>query len=119
METICIEYKSSTPMTEVWKKVRNFTGVSTCQEINVLKVNNMNITDKKEIAETLANIYSQNSCSTNYEESFLSKKRDEEALEIPTVIASEDSSNMPISIEEYNDALSSFKIVDQVSTRYQ
>ncbi|KAG5891919.1 hypothetical protein JTB14_022669 [Gonioctena quinquepunctata] len=55
---------------QMWKKVKNISGIETYSTINAIQKNDTIITRKEDIAEELAEHYKQNSTNANYEESF-------------------------------------------------
>lgn len=100
---------SSTPITNVWKKIKSIAGKSSHMEIAALQKNDLSmITDNNEIAEELANAYCLHSKNDNYDPDFLVFKQKQEKNTI-MIHENADPINTPISLHEFNDALHELK----------
>ncbi|KAG5886675.1 hypothetical protein JTB14_014711 [Gonioctena quinquepunctata] len=92
---------NNTPLSSVWKKVKNISRIETYSAINAIQKNDTIITRKEDIAEELAEHYKHNSTNANYDESFLTHKVAQES--IPIVIENnQDPINKPITESEFS-----------------
>lgn len=100
---------SSTPLSTVWNKIKKIKGTNPYQGINVLIHEGNTISSKKEIAETLADVFHENSSNINYDKDFLTHKISEESQDVIIDLEDNNLINAPIILEELEDALNSFK----------
>lgn len=100
---------SSTPPTEVWRKIRKIEGKNTQSAINFLEHEGTVTANKKHIAEIMATMYEKHSSNDNFTSAFLDHKNVEETVPIKYEQEEEDPINLPITDEELNEALTNMK----------
>lgn len=64
----------STPISDVWKKIKKISGKSSIQKITSLDVNGITVTDDKHIADILSDTYASHFNNNNYDNAFITKK---------------------------------------------
>lgn len=94
---------------EIWNKIRKIKGGRPITEITALKTDNKTVTSAKEIAETMAEIFHNNSSDQNYHPEFLQHKIHEEQKKINLEDDQENPLNQTFSHEELTSALKDTK----------
>ena len=97
---------SRTSIKNVWDMVRKIQDKRTSASVNHLKKNNDNITSKKDIANTLADSFSNNSFSENYTSKFRNIKNQQEKQKLKFTSANTENYNSEFLLSELTDALS-------------
>lgn len=95
----------STPIGDIWNKVRRIKGTKYFRGIDTLSYNNQMHSNKVAIPEILADIYELNSSDSNYSISFLEYKNLMESSNIQ-ITESDNPINKPISLQELEFCLS-------------
>ena len=102
----CSTLTSKTQSTKIWKAVRKIKGrFKPKQAVQCLKQNGVTISDKKQVANLLAETIAQNSASENYDPTFQKIKQAEEKH--PITFSSDQNSdyNIPFTLEELKESL--------------
>ena len=86
--------------------VRKIQGKGKLTSVNHLKKNNDNITSKKDIANTLADSFSNNSSSENYTSKFRNIKNQQEKQKLKFISDNTENYNSEFLLSELTDALS-------------
>ncbi len=98
---------SRTSVKKVWNMVRKISGKHKSSTVNHLqKSNTEKVTDKKDIADVLAETFSKNSSSTHYSETFQNFKKQQEKKLLNFKSNNDETYNQPFSISELKDSLS-------------
>ncbi|XP_072375509.1 uncharacterized protein [Diabrotica undecimpunctata] len=84
---------NSTPLSALWRKIRQLSGKQQNAQISFLKHNDQFITSTQEITEIFADLYEQNSSTNNYSSNFLQFKFINEKKEIMITENTEDYMN--------------------------
>ena len=96
---------SKTTAKNVWSAIRKISGKVSNNTVNHLKTNNSVITNKKDISDTLAKGFAQNSSSENYSKEFQNVKQREEKQKINFKSNNSENYNQPFSLRELREAL--------------
>ena len=96
---------SRSSVKKVWDMVRKISGKNKSSTIKHLKQPNLDITDKKDIADCLANTFSENSSSANYSTQFQKYKRQQEKTKLDFTSNNEEKYNANFSLEELRESL--------------
>lgn len=97
---------SRSSVKKVWDMVRKISGKNKSSTINHLKKSNSDtITDKKDIADCLANTFSKHSSSDNYTNQFQKFKCQQEKTKLNFTSNNEEKYNMHFSLEELRESL--------------
>lgn len=100
---------SYTSATEIWNNINRIkNGITTRQSINSLRINNVLITDNKELADSFAQYFHDISSDKNYDNHFLDIKRNEEQA-LPFQTGEKLDYNKPFTNIEYIDAVRNIK----------
>jgi len=91
---------------KVWTMVRKITGKPSASPIRHLKVNNVEVSDFPDIANTIAQTFSNNSSSENYSRKFQSFHRQAENQHLKFKSSNSENYNNPYSLDELADAIS-------------
>ena len=97
---------SRTSIKKVWDMVRKIQGKGKSASVNHLKKNNTHVTAKKDIANTLADNFSEKSSSENYSAKFRKIKDQQEKQKLKFTSDNSESYNSKFSLTELTDALS-------------
>ena len=97
---------SRTSIKKVWDMVRKIKGKGKSASVNHLKKNNTHVTSKKDIANTLADNFSEKSSSENYSAKFRKIKDQQEKQKLKFTSDNTESYNSKFSLTELTDALS-------------
>ena len=97
---------SRTSIKKVWDMVRKIQGKGKSASVNHLKKNNTHVTSKKDIANTLADNFSEKSSSENYSAKFRKIKDQQEKQKLKFTSDNSESYNSKFSLTELTDALS-------------
>ena len=97
---------SRTSIKKVWDMVRKIQGKGKSASVNHLKKNNTHVTSKKDIANTLADNFSEKSSSENYSAKFRKIKDQQEKQKLKFTSDNTESYNSKFSLKELTDALS-------------
>ena len=97
---------SRTPSGKVWKAIRRIRGKGGITSVGHLKVGDRLVTEKKAVADLLANSISRNSSTQHYSQEFQKIKESKETK--PCVFGKGDS-------EEYNKEFSDQELIDAIS----
>ncbi|XP_072375498.1 uncharacterized protein [Diabrotica undecimpunctata] len=103
------EINTSTPVSEVWKKIRKISGLKYTPMISKLKVDNRISTSPQEIANTLAESFREMSSNSNYSDTFLERKIIIENTDLFANDNLNDPLDLPFTFEELENALSELK----------
>ncbi|XP_072394956.1 uncharacterized protein [Diabrotica undecimpunctata] len=103
------EINTSTPVSEVWKKIRKISGLKYTPMISKLKVDNRISTSPQEIANTLAESFMEMSLNSNYNDTFLERKIIIENTDLFANDNLNDPLDLPFTFEELENALSELK----------
>ncbi|KAG5861844.1 hypothetical protein JTB14_014458, partial [Gonioctena quinquepunctata] len=99
----------STPLSNVWKKVKKNSGINPHQNITGLKIRGETIASKKEIAEAFAQTYENHSSNSNFHPTFLHHKEAIEQEAVDTFGEFDDPLNLPITRQELDNVLDELK----------
>ncbi|XP_057667198.1 uncharacterized protein LOC130900523 [Diorhabda carinulata] len=99
---------SETPMTEVWERVRKISGLYKHHNIQILEKDGRTTTDNSKIVSILATTYKNRSITRNYDDTVITHER-EEKDELMIQFDENEPINLPITTQEYDEALSSLK----------
>ena len=97
---------SRTSIKKVWDMVRKIQGKGKSASVNHLKKNNTHVTSKKDIANTLADNFSEKSSSENYSVKFRKIKDQQEKQKLKFTSDNTESYKSKFSLKELTDALS-------------
>ena len=97
---------SRTSIKKVWDMVSKIQGKGKSASVNHLKKNNTHVTSKKDIADTLADNFSEKSSSENYSAKFRKIKDQQEKQKLKFTSDNTESYNSKFSFSEVTDALS-------------
>ena len=98
--------KSSSKSKKVWDMIRKISGgKNTSSPIKHLSKNHMKATNKKDIADLLANTFSKNSSSTNYSKPFQNIKKNAEKTKLNFKSNNLEDYNQPFSLSELTDCI--------------
>ena len=97
---------SRTSIKKVWDMVRKSQGKGKSASVNHLKKNNTHMTSKKDIANTLADNFSEKSSSENYSAKFRKIKDQQVKQKLKFTSDNSESYNSKFSLTELTDALS-------------
>ena len=97
---------SRTSIKKVWDMVRKIQGKGKSASLNHLKKNNTHVTSKKDIANTLADNFSEKSSSENHSAKFRKIKDQQEKQKLKFTSDNSESYNSKCSLTELTDALS-------------
>lgn len=104
-EKFCSSLSFKTNTQKVWKIIKKINGKNSRESLKCLKVNDRVISNKKEVADILANTFHQNSSSENYCEEFQSVKRNAEKKPCDFQKDSAQDYNLLFNINELKDAI--------------
>ena len=90
----------------MWNMVRKIQGKGKSSSLGHLKVNNENVISKKDISNTLADVFSKNSSSENYTLKFKNIKHQKEKRNLKFSSDNSERYNQSFSLSELKDALS-------------
>ena len=97
--------KSSSKSKKVWDMIRKISGKNTSSPIKHLSKNHIKATNKKDIADLLANTFSKNSSSTNYSKPFQNIKKNAEKTKLNFKSNNLEDYNQPFSLSELTDCV--------------
>ena len=97
--------KSSSKSKKVWDMIRKISGKNTSSPIKHLSKNHIEATNKKDIADLLANTFSKNSSSTNYSKPFQNIKKNAEKTKLNFKSNNLEDYNQPFSLSELTDCI--------------
>ena len=97
--------KSSSKSKKVWDMIRKISGKNTSGPIKHLSKNYIKATNKKDIADLLANTFSKNSSSTNYSKPFQNIKKNAEKTKLNFKSNNLEDYNQPFSLSELTDCI--------------
>ena len=97
---------SRTSIKKVWDMVRKIQGKGKSASMNHLKKNNTHVTSKKDIANTLADKFSEKSSAENFSAKFRKIKDQQEKQKLKFTSDNSESYNSKFSLTELTDALS-------------
>ena len=97
---------SRTSIKKVWDMVRKSQGKGKSSSLGHLNVNNLKVTSKKDISNTLADVFSKNSSSENYNPKFKNIKQQKEKRNLKFSSDNSETYNQSFSLSELKDALS-------------
>ena len=97
--------KSSSKSKKVWDMIRKISGKNTSSPIKHLSKNHIKATNKKDIADLLANTFSKNSSSTNYSKPFQNIKKNAEKTKLNFKSNNLEDYNQPFSLSELTDCI--------------
>ena len=97
--------KSSSKSKKVWDMIRKISGKNTSSPIKHLSKNHIKATNKKDIADLLANTFSKNSSSTNYSRPFQNIKKNAEKTKLNFKSNNLEDYNQPFSLSELTDCI--------------
>ena len=97
--------KSSSKSKKVWDMIRKISGKNTSGPIKHLSKNHIKATNKKDIADLLANTFSKNSSSTNYSKPFQNIKKNAEKTKLNFKSNNLEDYNQPFSLSELTDCI--------------
>ena len=97
--------KSSSKSKKVWDMIRKISGKNTSSPIKHLSKNHIKATNKKDIADLLANTFSKNSSSTNYSKPFQNIKKNAEKTKLNFKSNNLENYNQPFSLSELTDCI--------------
>ena len=96
---------SKTPIGKVWQMIRKINGKNNHQPVHHLMDQDEKITDKLEITERLGTAFKTNFSTSNYTESFQSKKLSEEQVNLNFYSNNKENYNQPFTFRELNQAI--------------
>ena len=97
--------KSSSKSKKVSDMIRKISGKNTSSPIKHLSKNHVKATNKKDIADLLANTFSKNSSSTNYSKPFQNIKKNAEKTKLNFKSNNLEDYNQPFSLSELTDCI--------------
>ena len=97
---------SRTSIKKVWTMVRKITGKPSANPIRHLKVNNVEVSDIPDIANTIAQTFSNNSSPENYSNKFQPFRRQAENQQLKFKSNSYENYNNPFNLDKLTDAIS-------------
>lgn len=100
---------SSTPMNEVWNKVKSISGTKPLHGIPYVQVNDQYVSNAHDITEAFGRTYAEQSSDKNFTDKFLAYKKLEESKPLEIQEVGNDSINIPISKSEMENALAHMK----------
>ena len=99
------EISAKTPSSQIWKKIRKLQGKYTPNPTPVLKDGDRYISDTKGVAELLAKHFASISSAAHYSQEFQAIRSS--TVIVPPISSNTESFNLPFSMKEMQNALSS------------